>query len=986
MKGILLGLTFFLSFFTQAQEWNHYSFNELYDFDANTIYSICQDSSGIFYLGSSEGLFRFNGSQFTKFIDPKHSTEASNVKVDDQQRIWWANFSGQLFYLQNDSIHKVIDPSNNAAYILDYVVWQEQLYYYTTEQKNIFRLNLKTAELDTQFTSQSNSIVHALDLVNEEIHYITLESLDMPEGIAQSRVTCYSYNPDSDAKSSTSHTVNLSFKQLYAPLYTNENIYAHYIEDGSYGLVNVKTGNKEMLIENAYINRSSTNSISETKTRYYLDTKNGFYALDYPKTNSNKADKLLHLSEQSVSCVYEDSEGNIWAGTLSDGIYIIPNDKLYFRQLSDTKILSSCLDEANKLYFVDNQGQLFRSDFPYTKSEVLPFSEKLNFNMAYNPIDQSIYFVNQAIKYDTKANKFSSTSRAIYFRDILFLDENYAITTGVSQTNLTSYTSLKNQSYALAESLGIDSASNTYSTPLNEVGSRQIVQDKKHGQLYVSNNNSLSFFDMAGLHRNLLHDNEDILAIKLFADPQAGIWASTLKQQVLFIREGQLIEAYDVPEEIKDFAKHDKLLFLLGKKAIYRLDTETKSMLRIDETDGIYFEPKQHIFCRDSNLYIMGEHHLQALPISYAFVNENIPKLHVEEVKLFDEKLPLRATYDFKHNEDNLNFLFSSLSIRSQQQQLYHYRLLGASDAWTTTSSNAPFAHFPRLAPGDYTLEVKVCNEDELCSPIQSISFQVHQPYYQQWWFYILLMVLVASLIGLIANYRLREERKRASLEQEKEKLKKQMLNAQLEALRSQMNPHFMYNALNTIQSLILTKQREVASEYLADFADLTRKYLDQSKRDFIALSDEIETLQIYLRLEKLRFDESFSYSLHVEERIDKHHTFIPVMLIQPFVENALKHGLLHKRGDKLLTIQFSLKEEQLICSIEDNGIGREASAEINSRRKKPDAFATSAIEARIALYNEQGKDKITYQIDDLQDKNRNASGTRVSIQIPLKF
>ena len=198
------------------------------------------------------------------------------------------------------------------------------------------------------------------------------------------------------------------------------------------------------------------------------------------------------------------------------------------------------------------------------------------------------------------------------------------------------------------------------------------------------------------------------------------------------------------------------------------------------------------------------------------------------------------------------------------------------------------------------------------------------------------------------------------------------------------MNPHFIFNALNSIQEFILLNKSNLASSYLGKFADLMRAYLNQSKTEYITLKEEVNTLKLYLDVEKIRFEETLSFTLNVDPEISLDQVEIPPILLQPYVENAIKHGLLHKKGERKLDIKFIIKNEQyILCSIMDNGVGRKKSLEINSRRKdKPNSFATSAAETRLNLLNANRKQKIEVDIRDVT-KEGVVVGTEVLVSIP---
>lgn len=198
------------------------------------------------------------------------------------------------------------------------------------------------------------------------------------------------------------------------------------------------------------------------------------------------------------------------------------------------------------------------------------------------------------------------------------------------------------------------------------------------------------------------------------------------------------------------------------------------------------------------------------------------------------------------------------------------------------------------------------------------------------------------------------------------------------------MNPHFLFNALNTIQSYIITEDKEKASNYLSKFSKLTRKILDMSDKETILLQEEIDALILYVELEKMRFDD-LNFTIEFEKDIVANELLIPSMIIQPYVENAIKHGLLHKKGDKQLFIKVRKTSDYLMIQIEDNGIGRKHSEIIN--RNKSDnhrSFASNANLKRIELLNAE-KNEIGVEYADKLCNDGESAGTIVNIKLPIK-
>ena len=225
----------------------------------------------------------------------------------------------------------------------------------------------------------------------------------------------------------------------------------------------------------------------------------------------------------------------------------------------------------------------------------------------------------------------------------------------------------------------------------------------------------------------------------------------------------------------------------------------------------------------------------------------------------------------------------------------------------------------------------------------------------------------------------------------EGEKLKvhninEQFYKARLEALRSQMNPHFIFNSLNAIQECILTNKVDAAYQYLSQFSKLQRMVLSNSEKEFIPLSNELEMLLLYLSLESLRFSQSFSYTINVDKNIDTDDIDIPSMLIQPYVENALWHGLRTKTGDKVLIINYEQKEEQLIITIDDNGMGREKAADIKAQKlgTPTESKGTILSEQRLHILSLKYKAQINIDVIDKVNDKKEAMGTSVIIKLPF--
>jgi two-component system, LytTR family, sensor kinase len=252
-------------------------------------------------------------------------------------------------------------------------------------------------------------------------------------------------------------------------------------------------------------------------------------------------------------------------------------------------------------------------------------------------------------------------------------------------------------------------------------------------------------------------------------------------------------------------------------------------------------------------------------------------------------------------------------------------------------------------------------------------------------------IALVVIAYFLFNQYKTNRERERLNAElqetQERLRIEQRATDSELKALRAQMNPHFMFNALNSIQQQFMYGDRQQANEQMGHFTYLTRQILTVSGKKKINLATEVEILTSYLELEKMRFSEDFTYAINWDDTIDEDYHQLPPMLIQPFVENAVKHGLLHQKGPKRIRVHFGLDEaqENILCQVEDNGIGRAKAAEISQKQvQRHESFSSKASEERLQLLSKQPGNKSLMVYEDLHDLSGQVAGTRVTLTIAL--
>jgi tetratricopeptide (TPR) repeat protein len=247
--------------------------------------------------------------------------------------------------------------------------------------------------------------------------------------------------------------------------------------------------------------------------------------------------------------------------------------------------------------------------------------------------------------------------------------------------------------------------------------------------------------------------------------------------------------------------------------------------------------------------------------------------------------------------------------------------------------------------------------------------------------------LLLAILAGIFLYRHLNLKRKNDRLENEKSnsELKLKAAELEMQALRAQMNPHFIFNCLSSINRFILKSETEAASDYLTKFSRLIRIVLTNSKNKKITLEDELEMLKLYLDMERLRFKNSFSYNISFTNSIETDNIYVPPLLLQPFAENAIWHGLMNKEGNGNLSINLNTEDDFLICTITDNGIGRKAATELKAwSTEKQKSMGLKITHERLALLNEFEQDKTFFEFEDLYDEMGKAAGTKVILRIRI--
>lgn len=372
------------------------------------------------------------------------------------------------------------------------------------------------------------------------------------------------------------------------------------------------------------------------------------------------------------------------------------------------------------------------------------------------------------------------------------------------------------------------------------------------------------------------------------------------------------------------------------------------------------------------------------------------PVLRIEDMEIVFESIE-NTTYGsafengtlikpvvFPHDQNHISFTYKAVHYAYASNIKYRRKLEGFDPDWIVGSRNT-MATYSKLPPGKYTFYVQAAIDDNWESEPLSISFEIDRPYWDKLWFKLSYYGLTVLLILIIVLALLRRQRKKNIAYNEKLKLEKNLLELEQKALRLQMNPHFIFNVLNSIHNLIILNDSDKARYALSKFSKLMRQVLENSREKFVSIDDEMNTLENYVQLERLTSNVDIDLTFDLGEDIDTAEPVLPPLMLQPFVENAIVHGFKGIDGQGKITIRFKwLPDDVLECSIEDNGIGRqkalEAKAQVANYHK---STALKVAEERLANLNGNA-DFVPFEIIDLKTEKGEPLGTRVVFRILL--
>jgi anti-sigma regulatory factor (Ser/Thr protein kinase) len=405
-----------------------------------------------------------------------------------------------------------------------------------------------------------------------------------------------------------------------------------------------------------------------------------------------------------------------------------------------------------------------------------------------------------------------------------------------------------------------------------------------------------------------------------------------------------------------------KIGFQTGKAEVNNYNTENG--LLSNEINDIYVENDTAYIASNSGLTIFRE--------AIEPEKTSIPPVLIRSVSVNNQPSTFERIKNLSHLENNVSVTFICMDYANPKQVIYSYRT-NQKEPWIETDEQT--IEFSSLKPGKYNLEIRAKSMYTGWTKPTRIHLNVDEPLWMRWWFIALAAVSATFLLFLIMHryYRLKQIE-----EEEKLLTKTRLISLEQQALQAMMNPHFIFNVMNSIQYFINTKDNTMANQVLTGFARLIRKNLDICNKSYISIEEEITYLGLYLSLEKLRFGEKMSYSINTNTDIDLADTYIPSMLLQPYVENAIWHGIMPMNDPGEIRLDIISAGHNLVLTIRDNGVGIDES--LKSKSSDHISRGMQLTQQRIGLMNKFSKNTISISVSQ-----QTSGGTIVTVKVPLK-
>lgn len=956
-------------------------------FDDKDIYTIVDDLEHNIWIGTDEGLVRYDGNEFITYTNNELKSNAIfGLALDNYGTVFCYNLSGQILTMKDDSLqlyYQIPDSLNVGISIINFdnqdnLIISTGLIFFRVDQRKEITIIYKPKDGKGYPYIIANDMPRLLDgtlvFLLPQMHRVG----EWLNGKLTIKECVY--------KDTTTTALHEEAILILAKENFNFFLY-HRLKNNTWSysgpVVNDCTD---------WMYHATTDHLNF----WFSCREGGVYSYD---KNENKLHKSKFYAKKSISTIKKDKEGNLWLGTFGEGLIFIPNlaviDFTSNAILKEEKVTAIVSGNNGALYVASRSGTFYKIDSNLNVKPIFQKKQRVINNLLWSPSKQQLYF--GAGMVDVRTRKYED-KRYTISKEMQWVNEDIYIVTsrrGIHYYNMGSKDkqNLRDRFFSNPE-LACDK--NNYS----------VTKDLTYGSICLGRSDGFYYDTISkalwvGKATDLLYGKA--LPLKVIKYNGNSIITPSICQynKETYIATGKGILVFEdtvfkqnilmtnglLSNNIKKIILEGDLLYVVSDKGVQYLNLKTKVTHTFVGADGLLSNRIEHIAIDERYIWLATGKGIQRINKTVLDQKSRIPRVKFISILVNGEPIDGLEKQKFAFNENKIIFQFIGSSYRSQGGLMYEYRLKGTNDDWTTNDQNV--VRYNALGAGDYVFEVRAIDQKGNTSLTISYEFCIAIPYWQEWWFVILCTFGVAVVVALFFLIRIQLLKDQNRLLLEKKAIESELIESRQTALRSQMNPHFMFNALNSIQELIMINEKQMAGHYLGKFADLMRIYLNHSQKTVVTLSEELEALRLYLDLEKVRFEDTLTIHLEVSDKIEKDFITLPPMLLQPYIENAFKHGLLHKEQDRILWIKFDYKKEEAVicCTIKDNGVGRERSAEINKfRSKHHKSFSVSATQKRLDLLNYNRESLIVVATEDLKNKKQQPMGTKVTLEIPLDW
>ncbi|MFN4298973.1 MAG: sensor histidine kinase [Thermaurantimonas sp.] len=942
--SVLLFLLNLCIFSLKAQIPVHERFDVSKGLLDNTAYDVSLDKDGFLWITTEEGIQRFDGNKFLSFVYTENVNKSGScIQFDHKGRIWYQSFDGHFFYIENDTV-KTLKQLRSNNYSTFKIIDSLLIFY---NGNSLVKVNLNTQK-----------VLEEIHLPKAEISSIVFfRNFYYISGNGFYKITQNFKNIDTlDTRTG-----------IFSILTTDNELFFQIKSDTTYNVYKLKENDKILF----YSDVVRINWIDLKNNKYYISTNLGLQIHDGSKKN-------YFMEDYKFSKTILDNYGQLISSTLNAGILIIPseNDIEYFQNLKEN--FTTTFFTSNKIYLSTESGKIFEFDIVTKKSKLIyedVYKRQINHFIINTNYNELVIILNNQVKIIRPNGRELFTVENVAPKKVTIVDDKYYFVTATGGNGFLDYVfnPLKKSSwdslYDASEKL------NRIRKFTNFNRNKDVIFSPLYNKIFVSTNTGVLIATSNG---EISSPYPNLFLKKLF-QINDNIYGIDFRNQLyIYDNKKNKFNRIQIPFSANDirFILGNNSIFISVFNRIYELKNNKIFETELVSNQNIkYIYRLKNIFLEISNSRLSYINNITERKINFP------KKIVINNVNGIKPNNTQHIEIKYEKGQDvQVNYTFLNLDKRSTSRLYYRIN----KGQWNSILSGTDYLLFPSLKPDKYTIDFAIKEFGQM-DLIKSFNIVVTTPIYKKTWFLFLFQFIVLILFVFYVLWQIQLLSKKNKLVTEKAEIEKNLALMTLKSIKAQMNPHFFFNALNTIQAFIYANDKRSATQYLSKFSKLTRLILENSEVEQIDLASELKTIAIYLELEKMRFVNNFEFDICMSDDFDTESIYIPTMLIQPYVENAIKHGLLHKKGEKYLRIFIQkISKNQIAVEITDNGIGLSKSREINSKKyiaHKP--FSSLANDKRIDLLNKLKGGNYKIDIEELFDENHISTGTRVRILIP---